>query len=165
MCGSADASGAVDGEPCVATVGENRLPRVEAHPHAHLATFGPRVRAEGTLRRCRGGDRVQTPHEDKEKRVSLGIDFAPPGGSECFAHDVLVLREDVGVDVASHASQQTGRPLDVGEEEGDRTGGQIRHAPPRADSPGCTPMTALGQGLETSAVRCGRYTLARPEPL
>jgi len=80
----------------------------------------------GSLRRYSTRKSISGAGEGEEERIPLGVHFmAAPllgGGPQ----EASVLREDVCVAI-TQLLEKTRGPLDVGEEEGDRPGGQARH--------------------------------------
>ena len=63
--------------------------------------------------------------ERDEERIPLGIDLDTAVGAEGFADDAAMLAERLGVGSGAELMQKFGRALHVGEEEGDRSGGEL----------------------------------------
>jgi hypothetical protein len=111
-------------EADVPLVGQLGLTRVQ--PHTHLDGAGGQrllALARGSDRSPRGGERV-------EEGVALRIHLHAAVAGEGLAQHTTMLGERFGVSGAQLV-QQARRPLDVGEEEGDRPMGEI--APHRPD--------------------------------
>ncbi len=123
MTDGRDAGRTVDVHPDVALVGDDGLPGVHAHPHAHGAGLaGPAC----AVRRSRHG--VLGAREGDEERVPLRVDFDAAVPLECLTERPPMLEERVGVRVAQ-LREQAGRPLNVREEERDGPGRQALHPP------------------------------------
>jgi hypothetical protein len=110
----------MNADPDIAFLADLRLPRVQSHAHLDLGSLRPLVRGQVALginsrRDCVGG----RPERDEE-RVALGIDDPPVVGGDRGAEQATVLGEDLVVAVAPELFEQSGRPFDVREEEGDR---------------------------------------------
>ena len=123
MAGGTDPRSAHDVQPDVALFADRRLARVQAHAHANLRPAGPGVVAQRALRRDRGLGRVACAREREEERVTLRVHLGAAALAETLADDPPVRRHDVAVGVAE-LLQQPRRPLDVGEDERDRSAGE-----------------------------------------
>jgi hypothetical protein len=77
------------------------------------------VRRERALGRDRTGDGIPGPRKRVEERVALSVDLGPALGSEVLPEEQPVIANDVSV-LVTKLLEQTSRPLDIGEEEGDR---------------------------------------------
>ena len=123
----ADASGArqVDAD-VVPALGERGLAGVHADPHADVAV------GQRSLCRCGSGDRIMRATERDEERIALGVDLDAVVLGEGVTEHVPVRGEHVAVPVAE-AAGELGRPFDVGEEEGDGSGGEAGHDPAADD--------------------------------
>jgi hypothetical protein len=121
VAGAHDARGAVHVGAHIPLVRDDRLTGVDADPHAHISV------GECLLGVSRCGQRVGRARERDEKRVPLGVDFDPAVLHEGVAQQPSVLREDVRVALAELV-QETGRALDVREEQRDRPARKCPHA-------------------------------------
>ena len=152
VSGGTDASRPMDVEPHVVIAAEHRLAAVQAHPHANSSRVGrPRFGgkcAVGSGGRLHGGER--TP-EDDEERVALRRDFDAPRLVEGRAEQRLVPLQDRRV-CGAQGLHQARRPFDVGEQEGQRAGGQ------HADRSG--PRSRHERRIRFRSV--GRYRSYRP---
>jgi hypothetical protein len=81
---------------------------------------------EVALRGDGSGDGVLRSRERDEERVALGIDLMAAVGGEGLAQDPLMLRENIAVPRPERLEER-GRPLDVGEEKGDRPTRELTH--------------------------------------
>ena len=115
-----DPRGAVDVEPDVPLVGDDRLARVNAHADAD------RPGRQRRLALLRGGQRITRARERNEERVALRVDLDPVVRGERCTKRAAMLAERVGVAV-TELVQQLRRALDVGEEEGDGSAGKLAH--------------------------------------
>jgi hypothetical protein len=111
---------AVDVEPHITLVGDDRLAGVEAHPHAD------RPLLERSLPLTRGIERIRGASERDKERVALRVDLDAVVPLECLAQRAAVRGEGLGV-VVAELVQQPSRAFDVGEEKGDRAGGEGAH--------------------------------------
>ncbi len=127
MAGGGDARRAHDVETEVALLADVRLARVEPHAYEHLAPARPFVVVECPLRVDRRGDCVARPREREEEGVALRIDLGAAVRAERLPHEPAVIGRDAPVGLVAEFLQQTRRPLDVGEDERDRTAGQLGH--------------------------------------
>jgi hypothetical protein len=123
----ADPRGAVHVEPDEAVTLVHGHPRVEAHAHGHGCFARPVLRLEGALRRGRGLDGGLRRREDGEELVCAALDLASSVLRNGPAQERTRAREDVAV-LAAKLAHEPGRPLDVGEEEGDLGLRWFRHA-------------------------------------
>ena len=126
MAGRAEARRAVDIQPDVASAGERRFTGVEAHPHPHGCPLGPRVLRQRPLRRLRRGDGIRDTREDREGGVALSVDDAPSTSFNHVLEESPVVVQHAGVGRAELLEQPCG-PLDIGEEEGHRSGRERLH--------------------------------------
>src|SRR5262249_48141953 len=88
------------------------------------------------LRRYGGGDGVAGTSEGGEERVPLRVDLVPFVRRDRRTEDLRVLRQDRVIPLPQ-LLKQTGRSLDVGEEERDGACGAFGHRPsfsPRCDA-------------------------------
>jgi D-serine deaminase-like pyridoxal phosphate-dependent protein len=72
------------------------------------------------------GDRVPGGGEDAEERVSLCIDLDAAMGRHGFADEPVVLAQRLRIPFRAVLRERASRPLDVGEEEGERAARQAR---------------------------------------
>ena len=116
-------------EPDIAFVDQERLPRMQPHPHAHPAA------RKGCLRICSRRHSVRRAREDDEERVPLRVDLDSVVAAPGFSQDAVVLGQHVGV-LVTDLLQQPGRALDVGEEECHRPGRKLGVHPAILSRPG-----------------------------
>ena len=116
---SCNPRGEMDVVPDVALVRGERSARVEADAQLDRA-----VGERAGHRACRG-DRSRRGLEGEEERVSLRVDLDPVLGSARLTDDATVLRKRLRVRVGAELAQELRRALDVGEEEGDRSGREV----------------------------------------
>src|SRR5260221_11697852 len=100
---------------------------MQPHAHANRDVLWPALRGEGALRLDGGGERVTGAGEGGEEGIPLRIHLLAAVGVERGAHQPAMLGQDVGV-VWTYLLQETRGAFDVGEQEGDGAGGEIRHA-------------------------------------
>jgi hypothetical protein len=103
-----------------------RLARVESHADANGSTIRPPLRGECALAGHGGGDGVPCARESDEERVALRVDLVVLELRECRTQQACVGRKDLVVGLAE-LSEQPCRPLDVREEERDRSGRAVNH--------------------------------------
>ena len=123
----ADPGCADDVEPEVPLLADRGLAGVQPHPHPHRRAVGPLVGLERALGRDRGANGIAGAPERVEERIALRVDLRAAVRGERLADDPPVVARHIGVRVAE-LLEQPGRALDVGEHEGDGSGGQRRHA-------------------------------------
>ena len=99
---------------------QRRRTGVQAHAHRD------RPGRELLVRLLRGRRRSLGGRERDEERVALGVDLDAAVSGERIAQHAAVLGERLGVRVRPERVQQPRRALDVGEEEGDGAGREIR---------------------------------------
>src|SRR6266542_1976051 len=97
-------------EPDIALVGDERLPGVDTHAHAHPS------RRERALGVTRGRHRIRGLGERDEDRIALRVDFDPVVRGDRGAKKLSLRREYLAVAIAELA-QETRRSFDVREEE------------------------------------------------
>ena len=122
----ADPGRADDVETEVTLVADRGLSGVQAHPHLHRHSLGPRVRRQLALGADRRPHRIPCSGERVEECVALRIDLRPAVRSEGLADDLPVVSCHVRVCV-TELLQEPRRSLDVGEDERDCSGGQDGH--------------------------------------
>ena len=110
--GRGDPRRAMDVDPDVALVGDDRLARVEPHADADRPVVERRLAVGG------GGERVRCARERDEERVALRVHLDAAVPRERLAQDAPVLGQQVRVPVAVLV-QQPRRAFDVREEERD----------------------------------------------
>jgi hypothetical protein len=77
---------------------------------------------------CDGrGDSLTGPSECEEERVPLSVDLDAPVLAERVPDDAAVVRNQLRIALAE-ALEKARRPLNVAEEESDRSSGQIRQS-------------------------------------
>src|SRR6266571_173199 len=104
-----------------------RLPGVQPHADAHRSAFGPGMRGKGTLGGHGSRDGIGGTRKGEEAGVSLGIDFVPVRLLESRAQHLPVLSQHTAI-LLPYVLQQERRPLDIGEEQRDRSCRYIKHA-------------------------------------
>ena len=142
MTARRDAGGAVDVNPDVAFVAEVGRAGVQTHAHADRTRGQSSQRVGGRLE-CAGCGR-----EGDEEGVPLGIHLDAVVAGAGLADHAPVLGERRGVCLRSQLVQQLGRALDVGEQEGDRAGGEIASHEEMMPSQGKASGHAAGLRLE-----------------
>ena len=115
-----DACRPMDVDADVALVRRERVPRVDADPHANRP--GLERLTGGTGRVDRAGGRG----ERDEERVPLRVDLNPAVASEGVAEETAMLREDLRVRCIPQFVDEPRGAFDVREEERDGSGGQVR---------------------------------------
>jgi hypothetical protein len=150
-----DACRAVDVDPDVALLGDQRLAGVETHAHADPA------RLEPFLAFARGRQPVTRARERDEEGVALRVHLHPAVPFERLAQHPSVLGQRFGVGVAELV-QQPRRALDVGEEKCDRAGRQLPHRPILARAGGVLHRPSV---LHTRAVESSTARSANSRPL
>jgi len=110
----------------VVAAADESLTRVEPHADADLPALRPLCFREPALAGRRSGEGVGGTGERDEEGVAFGVHFNTPMGEDRLAEQTVMLREDGRVRLATQFVQQTGRPFDVREKEGDRAGGEPR---------------------------------------
>jgi len=113
---------AVDVDPDVALLGDERLPRVDAHANADRPLDECGLRLTGRY------ERVSRPREGDEEGVALSVDLDAAAPLERLAQRPSVIGERIRVGVAQLV-EQLRRALDVGEEEGDGARRELTHPP------------------------------------
>jgi hypothetical protein len=140
---------------------QHPLAGVQAHPHPHREPLRPPVGGQAPLGRHRGPDRRPRAGEDGEERVALGADLDPLPVPDGPAQEGRVLVPDRRV-ASAQLLEQPGRALDVGEQEGDGPGRQLRDLGP-ARRPWPVGGEA-GRGAACGAAACRRRRSSRPDP-
>ena len=112
VAGGADPRRAMDVDPDVALLPDDRLAGVDAHADAELRPLRPVVACERQLGRDGGRNRVLRAPEAVEERVALRVDLLAPARAELLADDAAVVGERIGVPVAEPL-EQLGRAGDV----------------------------------------------------
>ena len=125
-CG--DPRGLVHIEAHICATGQATFTSMESHPNPDGSTGRPLVRGQGALRVGGRGHGVRRQGEDGKEGIALIQGLDPVVVADGPAHDLVMLSEDAGPAIPQPTSE-IGRPLDVGEEEGDRPRGKLRHAP------------------------------------
>jgi hypothetical protein len=80
------------------------------------------VPSQRALRSNCAADRIARSCEGEEERIALSVDLATARAAEMLAEEPARTVQHLAVPVAEVA-HQTGRPFDVGEQEGDRARG------------------------------------------
>ena len=113
--------------PVVGVVGEHRPSGVHPHADANGRCLRPRRRRERALCGQRGCEGTLGLGEGDEELVGPAVDLAPARLGDGVAHEPAVIGEELRVRVAE-LLHEARRALDVGEEQGDRAGGEAAHA-------------------------------------
>jgi hypothetical protein len=100
VAGGTDARRAVDIDPDVAGIGGDRLPGVDAHPHAHGGAVRPGMTPELALSLDEGRQRAAHRRERQEQPVPRGIDARAAVTPGRRAQDPVMVGEEGGVCVA-----------------------------------------------------------------
>ncbi len=124
----ADPGGAVDREARVPVAGCHRLARVQSHPDLDLHALGPGMRRKRELALDRSEHGVASARERDEERVPLGVDLVPAVSVEGGTQQSLVVGQDCAV-AFTQLLDESRRPFDVGEEEGDGSARHLGHGP------------------------------------
>ena len=120
VAGRGDACGSMDVVADVALVRQQRRARVQ--PGSHLN----RARSERSRHRLGCDYGTGGCREREEEGVALRVDLDAALGSACLADRPAMLGQSFGVGIGSELVEQPRRALDVGEEERDRAGREIR---------------------------------------
>jgi hypothetical protein len=107
----------------VALLGQERRPRVHAHPRAD------RAGGEALTRFGRGGERTRSGEERVEECVSLRVHLDAAVGGERLPHQPSMLCQRRRVPLRPQLVQELRRPLHVREEKRHRPGRKIAHTP------------------------------------
>jgi hypothetical protein len=124
--GSCDSGGQVDVDPDVVIAAEDSLPCVKPHPYPKFHTLGPIVSTQVALRTNRTPNGIDGASKGRKERVTLGPNNVPIIGLEGGSDDLSVSILHGSVFLAQRM-QKPGGPLDVGEQERDRSSWQRRH--------------------------------------
>lgn len=127
----ADAPSPVDGHTDVALVGEGGLARVQTGTRPDAGPLGPRVPGKRMLGRDRRAECARRAREDREELVPLAVDLDAVRLRDRPPQDPAIVLEQRAVLVTPEALEQPRRPLQVDEEEGERSLGERAggHAP------------------------------------
>ena len=132
VAGRHDPRAQVDVQADVAVVRQRRLAAVNAHADPYVPTVERRLCLP-----C-GGERTRRRRERDEECVPLRVHLHAAVRGERLSKHVPVLRQNLRVPVGAQLVQQPRRPLDVGEQEGDGAGWQIRpHGESEPREPPC----------------------------
>ena len=116
--------------PHIAFLGQVRLAGVQTHPHPDRST------CERRLRRRRGRHCPTRIRKHDEERIPLRIDLHAAMHPERLTQHTPMLRQRIRIRLFAELVQQLGRPLHVGEKEGDSPGGKrLRHDPMMVERP------------------------------
>jgi len=144
----------VDVDADVVVLRNQRLSGVNAHPDAEIGFLRPRMRCERMLGGLGGADGVFCVAERDEETIALCIDLSTAVVPEHLAEEPPVISQDIGVTVAELV-QETGRTLDVREEEGHPSRRQFSHGPRDQHR---TPTLPRLEPSFAIPVGCGRYS-------
>ena len=118
MTGGSDAGCTVYVSADIALVGEEWCPRVQADAYLYL----PRGEF---LRHLRRRERTGSGRKREEEGIPLSVDLDPALCGAGLADDPPVFGERLRIGLGTELVQQTSRPLDVREKEGDGAGRKI----------------------------------------
>ena len=110
-------------DPAVLSVHDERFARMQPHPDAEVAA-GERV-----LRSHGPGQRLARTGKGGEEAVALGAELDAVASVHLLAENVAVLGQRLAVPLRAELLEQGGRPLDVGEQQRDRSGRKLSHDP------------------------------------
>ncbi len=113
------AGGAMDVPTDVALVSEKRCPRVQTHTYLNGAG------GKRPSQLCRRGECARRGREGEEKGIALRVDFDAVVASASISYQAAMLGECFRIALGAEFLEQPRRALDVGEEKGDRSGGEI----------------------------------------
>ncbi len=116
VAGRPDPGCAVDIHAHVAGRRDDRFARVETHPNADGHPTRPDVSGQCSLGVGGAGDRLLGAGERGEERVALGVHLVTMPALEQRSQELALVLKDLCV-LAAQAVEETGRPLDVGEQE------------------------------------------------
>jgi hypothetical protein len=106
---------------------DDRLVRVNSHADKHLDALRPCVLGQGALCKHSRAECPVGPLEREEERVALVVDLAAALLLDGFPQDSVMLSQGGGIALAQ-LLQELSRALDVGEEERNCAGWQIRRS-------------------------------------
>ena len=121
-----DSRAAMHVDADIVAVRDQRLTRMQTHPHPDRRAVGPPMPSERYLCRDRGRERTAWIREGDKEAVPLRVHLDPAIACERLANELPVVCEHAGV-VVAELVEEPRRPLDVGEEKCDRTCGQFSH--------------------------------------
>jgi hypothetical protein len=137
VCRRRDARRPVNVDPDVVAVGDDRLARVQAHADAQGLAVRPRMTRQRALSLLGRRERAVRVGEGDEEAVPLRVALAAVVSLEGGTQQPAVVAENLRVPL-SEGVQQTGRALDVSEQESDAARGELpHHAKNRALRPFC----------------------------
>lgn len=122
MCGRSDPRGSVDVETDVVVAARDSFTAMEADPDAHRLATRPGRSREGSLRRDGRCDRRGRIEERHEERVAFGRVLGSARCCKRGSEKSLVLLQRFTIGRRSKRLEETGRTLDVAEEERERAG-------------------------------------------
>src|ERR671919_775706 len=125
VSGVPDPGRAMNVEADVSVADPGALTRVQPDPDPDIGAARPGMAGQLPLDVDGCPDGRSRGSEHGEERVALGIDDLAPLPRQRLAKDVAVLREERGVPVSQLPQEQRGT-LDIGEQERDRSGRQLR---------------------------------------
>src|SRR6202521_5085632 len=123
MACKADPGRGVDGPADVARIGQGWSAGVQADPNLDRKAIRPGPSANLALDRERRLEAGHGPLEDGEHLISAGLDLAATALADRRPQEASHIGEEAVIPVAK-ASNETGRVLDVGEQEGHDAGRQ-----------------------------------------
>jgi hypothetical protein len=114
----------MDVDADVTLAGEERRTRVQTDAHTNQTGIECVGQFSG------GSDGFRRRRKCHEEGLALGIDLHSIVTGTCLADDLPVRGKCTGIDLRPQLVQELGRPLDVGEEEGDSAGRKLLMHPP-----------------------------------
>ena len=109
----------------VASIREDALAGVDAHPNPNFGARVPRLRRERALGVRGGAHRRHGPFEDSEERIALGPDLDAVGRGKRRAEDRAMTLQQLAVTRGTQRLAQARRALDIGEKERHRPDGEL----------------------------------------
>jgi hypothetical protein len=123
---NANAGRPMNVHPNVAALRDVGLAGVKPNADPHGRTVGPWMPQDALLCCDRRHQGLSRPREGSKDRIPLRVDLLAALFLNGRADKSAALRQDVRIGI-TQLLEQTRRPLDVGEEEGDRPGRQAGH--------------------------------------
>ena len=136
MPGGRDTGSTMHIDTHIALVRDQRLARMQPHPHPHRSAHQRRL---GLLGRRNG---IRRPPERDKERITLRIHLHAAVMRERPTQDAPVLRECIGIPIAE-LGQQTRRALDVREQERYGPGWQLHVLMIAHEQPGVSQRSAI----------------------
>jgi hypothetical protein len=122
--GCGDARRPVDIQPDIVLAHHQRRAGMQPHTYPQWRAIRPGITCQCALRVDGRGQCISGAGEGDEEAVTLGIDLDAAVRLDGRPYHLVVRSARDGKAVGAQPPQQIGRAFDVGEEEGDGTGGQ-----------------------------------------